>query len=59
MTDEFGTPYTPVETAPRRNNTPIIIAVVVLVVLCCCCVLVGGGLAWTFGDAVMHSMGVY
>ncbi|MGW8251234.1 MAG: hypothetical protein ACWGO1_11375 [Anaerolineales bacterium] len=59
MTDEFGTPMTPVQTPPSRNSTPIIIAVVVLVVLCCCCVLIGGGLAWTFGDAVMHSFGVY
>jgi hypothetical protein len=59
MTDEFGTPYTPVETPPSRNNTPIIIAVVVLVVLCCCCVLVAGGLAWSFGDSFMQSLGIY
>lgn len=60
MTDDFGTPYTPVETpSGRKNSTPIIIAVVVLVVLCCCCVLIAGGLAWSFGDAVMQYLGVY
>jgi hypothetical protein len=59
MTDDFGTPYTPVEAPSGRNSTPIIIAVVVLVVLCCCCVLFAGGLAWSFGDGLMNYLGVY
>ncbi len=59
MTDDFGTPYTPIEAPPSRSNTPIIIAIVVLVVLCCCCTLVAGGLAWSFGDIVMRALGVY
>ena len=59
MTDDFGTPITPIESPPKRNNTPLITAIIVLVVLCCCCVIIAGGLAWNFGDAVLRSLGVY
>lgn len=59
MTDDFGTPYTPVETPPKSRNNLVIGIIVVLVVLCCCCFLSASILAWNFGDAVMNYMGVY
>jgi flagellar basal body-associated protein FliL len=53
MAQNYGNP------APvKRSNTTLIIIIIVLLVLCCCCV-VGGWAAWTYGDAVMESLGVY
>lgn len=42
MSEDFGTPITPME-EPKKNNTVLIIAIVVIVLLCCCCAIVGAG----------------
>jgi hypothetical protein len=48
-------PVTPSEEQPKKSNTGLIIGIVVVVLLCCCCVV--GGLAWTYGDAILQSLG--
>jgi len=53
MTDDFGTPITPVA-EPKKNTTLIIVIVVVLILLCCCCV--AGILAWKFGDQILYQL---
>jgi hypothetical protein len=58
MSEDFGSPVTPVE-APKKNNNVLITVIVVLVVLCCCCAVVGGWGAWTFGDYFMEFLGLY
>jgi flagellar basal body-associated protein FliL len=58
MTDEFGTPVTPVA-PPKKSSQTWLIVIIVLIVLCCCCALASGILAWNFGDAVMQWLGVY
>ena len=58
MTDDFGTPVTPVA-PPKKNNQTWLIVIIVLVVLCCCCALLSGILAWNFGDYVMQWLGMY
>ena len=52
MSEDFGTPITPVVEDQKRSNTLIIvIAVIVLVMLFCCCAIVGAVWAlWTYGD---------
>lgn len=47
-------PVTPSEERPKKSNTGLIIGIVVVVLLCCCCVV--GGLAWTYGDAILQSL---
>lgn len=51
MTDDFGTPITPLE-PPKKKNTTLIIVIVILVVLliCCCLVAVLGKVLWDNGD---------
>ncbi len=50
-------PVTPApEEQPKKSNTALIIGIVVVVLLCCCCVV--GGLAWTYGDAIVQSLGM-
>jgi hypothetical protein len=44
MSDDFGTPITPLEEPKKKNNTMLIIAIVVIVLLCCCCA--AGGAIW-------------
>jgi preprotein translocase subunit SecY len=46
MTQDFGTPVTPIQeippVTPKKNNRTIwIIVAVVVVLLCCCCIVVG------------------
>ena len=54
MTDDFGTPITPVAEPKKKNTTLIIVIVVILVLLCCCCV--AGILAWNFGDQIIYQL---
>jgi hypothetical protein len=51
MTQDFGTPVSPVE-PPKKSNNTLLIVIIVLVVLCCCCaVVIGGGWwLWNNGD---------
>lgn len=56
MNDDFISVEEP-QPAGSSNRTIIIIAVVVLVVLCCCCLTLYG--AWTYGDMILDSLGIY
>jgi hypothetical protein len=60
MAQDFDTPITPpppFEEPRKRNSTVVVIVVVVLVLLCCCCLaMIWAG--WTFGDAILQSMGI-
>jgi flagellar basal body-associated protein FliL len=40
MTENFETPYTPMEEPKKKSNTTLIIVIVVLAILLCCCALV-------------------
>jgi hypothetical protein len=60
MTDDFGTPISPTpyeEPKKKSNTTLIIVIVVVLVLICCCCAL--AILGYSFGDAILQSLGIY
>jgi flagellar basal body-associated protein FliL len=39
MSEDFGTPLTPME-EPKKSNTTLIIVIVVLAILLCCCACV-------------------
>ncbi|MBN2147919.1 MAG: hypothetical protein JW726_11045 [Anaerolineales bacterium] len=54
MTDDFGTPITPVAEPKKKNTTLIIVIVVLLIILCCCCA--AGILAWNFGDQIWYEL---
>lgn len=54
MTDDFGTPITPITEPKKRNTTWVIVLVVILILLCCCCVALG--LAWQFGDQIIFQL---
>lgn len=54
MTEDFGTPITPVE-QPKKNHTVLIIVIVVILVLFCCC-CIAGILAWNLGDQVIYQL---
>jgi len=48
----------PMEPQKNNRNRNIILAVVgVSLLLCCCCVVVLG-LAWTYGDQILNSLGI-
>jgi len=40
MSEDFGTPITPMEEPKKKTNTTTIIIIVVLAILCCCCAVV-------------------
>ena len=57
MDANYGTPITPLEEQPKKDNKRTIIIVVVVLLLCCCCVVVGGGVGmwlWNNGDALLE-----
>ncbi|MBV6395218.1 MAG: hypothetical protein HFACDABA_00790 [Anaerolineales bacterium] len=53
MTEPYGTPM---PEAPKKNNTMLIVGIAAIVI-CCCCV-VGLGIAWQFGDQIIHALGI-
>jgi hypothetical protein len=55
MTDDFGTPITPVTEQKKRPTVWIIVIVVILLLLCCCCV--AGILGWNYGDQFLYWLG--
>jgi len=54
MSDDFGTPISPVEEPKKKNTTLIIIIVVALIIVCCCCA--ASILAWNFGDQILYQL---
>ena len=40
MSEDFGTPLTPMEEPKKKSNTTLTIVIVVLAILCCCCAVV-------------------
>lgn len=40
MSEDFGTPITPMEEPRKKSNTTLIIVIVVLLILFCCCAFV-------------------
>ena len=49
MTQDFGTPVSPID-QPKKSNSTLIIVIVVLVVLCCCCAVVAGAAYWAWNN---------
>jgi hypothetical protein len=51
MTDDFGTPITPLSQPKKSNTVWIIVVVILLVLIICCCLALA--LAWQFGDQLV------